>query len=263
MQRALPLAQDDLLATFAARFTEQAEIRFNPQTGTVESERVVRFEAIVLERQRVPTVPGAAVETLLLEGVRSAGLRSLAWSAETAEKRARIAFLRDSCPELALPDCSDAALNESLEEWLAPLIAGRTRLDDVTSQALEHALTARLGYAGGRALDEHAPTRVRVPSGAERRLRYAEDAPPVLEVKLQEMFGAAEGPTVARGRVAVVLHLLSPRGAPIQVTSDLQSFWAGAYTEVKKELKGRYPRHPWPDDPLTAPATARAKPRRR
>lgn len=263
VQRALPLAQDDLLATFAARFTEQAEIRFNPQTGTVESERVVRFEAIVLERQRVPTVPGAAVETLLLEGVRSAGLRSLAWSAETVEKRARIAFLRDSCPELALPDCSDAALNESLEEWLAPLLAGRTRLDDVTSQALEHALTTRLGHAGGRALDEHAPTRVRVPSGAERRLRYAEDTPPVLEVKLQEMFGAAEGPTVARGRVAVVLHLLSPRGAPIQVTSDLQSFWAGAYTEVKKELKGRYPRHPWPDDPLTAPATARAKPRRR
>lgn len=169
-------------------------------------------------------------------------------------------------PELALPDLSDAALLETLDTWLRPAFAGKTRLDALDEASLGEALKSALPWERRQSIDRHAPTRISVPSGMERPISYALDhagqpLPPVLAVKLQELFGLAETPRIADGRIPLTLHLLSPGGRPLQVTQDLKSFWATTYPDVKKEMKGRYPRHPWPDDPWTAAATHRAKPR--
>ena len=197
----------------------------------------------------------------LLAAVRELGLDVWPWSEHARALRLRAALLRDACPELALPDLSDAALLASLDDWLAPHLAGKTRLDTLSAQQLGEALGAKLDYPQRRALDELAPETLAVPSGNSKRLHYELGQLPVLAVKLQELFGLADTPRIAKGRVPVVLHLLSPAQRPIQVTQDLRGFWERTYPEVKKELKGRYPRHPWPDDPWSAKATARAMPR--
>ena len=145
---------------------------------------------------------------------------------------------------------------------LFSLFDGKARLTDLSAGDLSDALHHRLDYAQRRVLDEYAPAALTVPSGMQRKLSYVIGEPPVLAVKLQEMFGLADTPRIARGRVPVLLHLLSPRQTPIQVTQDLQGFWERTYPAVKKEMKGRYPKHPWPDDPWTATATHRAKPRK-
>ncbi len=197
----------------------------------------------------------------LLAAVRELGLDALPWSEHARALRLRVALLREACPELALPDLSDEALLASLEDWLAPHLAGKTRLDALGAQQLGEALGARLDYAQRRALDELAPEAIARAERQSKRLHYEPGKPPVLAVKLQELFGLADTPRIAKGRVPVLLHLLSPAQRPIQVTQDLRGFWERTYPEVKKELKGRYPRHPWPDDPWSAKATARAKPR--
>jgi ATP-dependent helicase HrpB len=161
-----------------------------------------------------------------------------------------------------LPRCDDAALAASLPEWLGPYLEGKARLSELDAATLGEALAARLDYAQRRALDEHAPIALTVPSGNTRRLEYRPDQGPLLSVKLQELFGLADTPRIAKGRVAVTLALLSPAQRPIQLTQDLRGFWERTYPEVRKELKGRYPRHPWPDDPWSAQPTARAKRRR-
>ncbi|HSM75244.1 MAG TPA: ATP-dependent helicase C-terminal domain-containing protein [Desulfobacterales bacterium] len=159
------------------------------------------------------------------------------------------------------PDFSDEALLETLAHWLGPFLGGLLRLKDLTPAALKQALEGLLDREQRRRLEFLTPTHLTVPSGSRLPVDYGQD-PPVLAVRLQEMFGAAETPAVAGGRLPVVLHLLSPAGRPLQVTRDLAHFWQNAYHAVKKEMRGRYPRHPWPDDPLQAPATRRAKPRK-
>jgi ATP-dependent helicase HrpB len=153
-------------------------------------------------------------------------------------------------------------VSDSLAEWLTPWLDGVTRRDHLARLELISILNSQLDYARQQQLARLAPTQLEVPSGSRIGIEYfADGAPPVLAVKLQELFGLTQTPTVNDGRMRVSLHLLSPGKRPIQVTQDLAGFWARTYAEVKKELKGRYPKHPWPDDPLTAPATARAKPR--
>ena len=164
-------------------------------------------------------------------------------------------------PDLGLPDLSDDALMATLDDWLQPAFAGKTRLDALGEDDLANALKSGLDWSLRQRIDALAPTRITVPSGMERRIEYAHGQPPVLAVKLQELFGLADTPRVADDRVPVLLHLLSPGGKPLQVTSDLRNFWNSTYAEVKKEMKGRYPKHPWPDDPWSARATHRAKPR--
>jgi ATP-dependent helicase HrpB len=247
---------------FPSRFSRARISRFNRETRAVEAFEEQRFGALVLERRSVPAKAEDALPALL-EAVRESGLERLPWSDHALALRARVEFLRAVCPELALPDFSDAALLASLDEWLAPALTGKTRLDALSAQHLSEALTAKLDYAQRRALDDNAPETLRVPSGNERALQYETGKPPVLAVKLQELFGLADTPRIAKGRVGVTLHLLSPARQPIQVTQDLRSFWERTYPEVKKELKGRYPKHPWPDDPWTATPTSRAKPRAR
>ncbi len=259
---AAPFDPDLLERDFAGRLRRERIVRWNRDTRSVEAFEEYRFAQLVLERRSVPAKAGDALPALLA-AVRETGLDSLAWSEHARALRARIAFLREACPELELPDLSDAALLATLEDWLAPALAGKTRLESLSPQQLGEALAAKLDYAQRRAVDEHAPEALRVPSGNERALSYEPGKPPVLAVKLQELFGLADTPRIAKGRVGVTLHLLSPAQRPIQVTQDLKGFWERTYPEVKKELKGRYPKHPWPDDPWTATPTARAKPRGR
>ncbi|MEZ5522474.1 MAG: ATP-dependent helicase HrpB [Dokdonella sp.] len=258
---AAPFDEAALEREFPQRFVARRSVRWNRESRAVEAFEERCFAAIVLERRSVPARAEDAVPALLA-AIRELGLDALPWSETASELRQRVEFLRAQAPELGLPDFSDARLLATLERWLAPALDGKRRLDALRPEELSNALAAQLDYALRRTLDEQAPTTITVPSGLARRVDYPAGAAPVLAVKLQELFGLADTPRVANGRVAVTLHLLSPAGRPIQVTQDLRGFWERTYPEVKKELKGRYPKHPWPEDPWTATATHRAKPRR-
>ncbi|MBD8872726.1 ATP-dependent helicase HrpB [Rhodanobacter sp. DHB23] len=247
---------------YPQRFVRERALRWNEARGAAEAFEEHRYAAIVLERRSVPVQPEDALPALLA-AIRGKGLDALPWSEHARRLRLRVQALREWMPELGLPDVSDAHLLATLDDWLAPCLGDKHRLDALDAEELSQALSALLDHAQRQALDTHAPDALRVPSGQTRRLEYAPDAPPVLAVKLQELFGLADTPRVGGGRVAVTLHLQSPAGRPIQVTQDLRSFWERTYPEVRKELKGRYPRHPWPDDPWTATPTHRAKPRER
>ena len=257
---AAPFDPDLLERDFSERFVRQRVLRWNRETRAVEAFEERRFAQLVLERRNVPARPEDA-QPALLAAVRELGLDALPWSDHARALRVRVACLRAWCPELDLPDFADAALLDSLEQWLAPYLSGKTRLDALTPQTLGEALAAKLDYAQRKTVDEFAPEALTVPSGNTRRLDYELGKPPVLAVKLQELFGLADTPAIAQGKVPVTLHLLSPAQRPIQVTQDLRGFWERTYPEVKRELKGRYPRHPWPDDPWNAKPTHRAKPR--
>lgn len=259
---AAPLDPRMLERDFAAQFSRRRSLRWNDQRAAAEAFDEHRFGAIVLERRSVP-VEAADALPAMLAAIRAGGLVLLPWSAQSQRLRARMQALRAWMPELGLPDVSDATLLNSLDDWLAPYLHGKHRLDALSEENLAQALTSLLDYEQRRMLDVQAPESLLVPSGQHRRLEYAEGEPPVLAVKLQELFGLAQTPCVGGGRIPVTLHLLSPAGRPIQVTQDLHGFWERTYPEVKKELKGRYPRHPWPDDPWQAVPTHRAKPRSR
>ncbi|MGH8159476.1 MAG: ATP-dependent helicase HrpB [Rhodanobacter sp.] len=257
---AAPLDPRVLERDFPLQFTRERTLRWNDERAAAEAFDERRFGAIVLERHSVPVRAGDALPAMLA-AVRTKGLAVLPWSAHAQRLRARMQALRAWMPELGLPDVSDAALLAALDGWLAPYLDGKHRLDALAAEELSQALLALFDYEQRRLLDAQAPESLTVPSGQQRRLEYAEGEPPVLAVKLQELFGLADTPRVGAGRIPVTLHLLSPAGRPIQVTQDLKGFWERTYPEVRKELKGRYPRHPWPDDPWTATPTHRAKPR--
>jgi ATP-dependent helicase HrpB len=249
-----------LARDYGPRIVRERAVRWNEQRDVVEAFEEERFDAIVLSRRSVPVGAEDALPALLSQ-IRSRGLQALPWSDAATRLRARIAWLRAAVPESGLPDVSDAALLDALDQWLAPALHGKRKLDALSAVELSEAFLSLLDWPQRKLLDEQAPDAIAVPSGMTRRIEYADDGP-VLAVKLQELFGLADTPRVAQGRVPVTLHLLSPGARPIQVTQDLRSFWERTYPEVKKELKGRYPKHPWPDDPWTATPTHRAKPRR-
>jgi ATP-dependent helicase HrpB len=264
--RAAPVDEAHLREAFAAQFSDADEVRWDADKRALRSERVARFAGIVLATKSAGRVDPAQASGALTQAVRELGLGVLPWSEALAQWRIRAACLRGWMPELGLPDLSDAALLATLDDWLRPAFAGKTRLDALDVGELAEALKAGIDWKLRQRIDQLAPTRIAVPSGLERAIEYrlddhGEPAPPVLAVKLQELFGLAQTPRVADGRVPLLLHLLSPGGKPLQVTADLHNFWATTYAEVKKEMKGRYPRHPWPDDPWRATATHRAKPR--
>lgn len=259
--RAAPFDADLLQQHYPERYQTVREFGFDAHTQAAQQRIERRFGAIVLERRSEPARDPEAVRGALIAGIRQLGIGALAFSEHQIRVRTRLQCLRAWLPEAGLPDWSDAALLGSLEQWLAPYLNGITRLSNLGTDRLGEALTGSLDYAQRQLLDQEAPDALSVPSGMSRKLDYAVGEPPVLAVKLQELFGLADTPRIARGRVPVTLHLLSPAGRPIQVTQDLKGFWDRTYPEVKKELKGRYPKHPWPDDPWTAKATHRAKPR--
>jgi ATP-dependent helicase HrpB len=227
------------------------------RTALVSVER--RVGRFVIERKPVPIEAGDAVLPALLAGIRGLGLGVLPFDEGLQQWLLRLRCLRDWMSEAGLPDASETTLLAELENWLAPWLDGLRRLDDLRSDSLRRALEARLDHHQRELLAREAPVQLSVPSGRSHRLRYRDGEAPVLAVKLQELFGLADGPRIAGGRVAVLLELLSPAGRPVQLTADLRGFWDRTYPEVRKELKGRYPKHPWPEDPWKALPTARSK----
>jgi ATP-dependent helicase HrpB len=257
---AAALSESELFADHASRIVERDDVRWDSRNEAVVAERQRTLGSIVLERKPLRDTKSPAIPAAMLEGVRSLGIAALPWSDAARQWQARVLSLRAWRPEDGWPDVSDAALAETVEDWLAPYLDGITRRDHLARLDLMSILNAMLDYPRQQQLARRAPTHLDVPSGSHVALEYLSDgAPPVLAVKLQELFGLATTPAVDDGRMPVMLHLLSPGRRPIQVTRDLAGFWARTYADVKKELKGRYPRHPWPDDPMTAPPTARAK----
>lgn len=224
-------------------------------SGTdVLAREVTRLGAIELVERPLSRPAPAEVAAALLTGLRSVGLDLLTWTPAARALRERLAFCRQALGA-DWPDVSDAALLAGAPDWLGPELATARRRADLARIDVAGALRRLLPWSLAGRLDELAPERITVPSGSRIRVDYADPAAPVLAVKLQETFGWAVAPRIAGGRVPVLLHLLSPAGRPVAVTADLGSFWRTGYRQVRAELRGRYPRHPWPEDPTTAPPT--------
>ncbi|MDR7132909.1 ATP-dependent helicase HrpB [Lysobacter niastensis] len=270
--RAAPLDEQRLRREFPGRFVTEDRVVWDMQARGIAAVRETRYDRIVIDSRSLAKPDPARFADALVDALRQLGLDALPWTESLVQWRARVRCLRAWMPELAqgdraLPDLSDSALMATLDDWLKPALTGKTRLDALGEQELGEAIRMTLDWSMRQKIDALAPTRITVPSGMERRIDYAFDeeadtpVAPVLAVKLQELFGLADTPRIADGRVPLTLHLLSPGGKPLQITQDLKGFWDRTYPEVKKEMKGRYPKHPWPDDPWTASATHRAKPR--
>ena len=235
-------------------------LSWDDRTEAVVARRQRRFGELILEDRPLPHPDARQVSAALLSGIRRIGLPRLPWTKDLLQWRARIMFLRRAFgAESGWPDLSDEALLTDLEKWLGPFVEGLKSLEQASRIDLTGPLDSLLTWTQRKDLDRLAPTHVTVPSGSHIRLDYEAADPPVLAVRLQEMFGCRNTPRLAGGKIPVMVHLLSPAGRPVQVTKDLASFWASAYQEVKKELRGRYPRHSWPDDPLSAEPTRRTK----
>lgn len=254
------LTQEDVEELFGGRLNWQREVEWDDRSGRVVAREVRRLWALTLQ-ERPATAAAEDLAPALLAVVRRQGLAILDWTPAARQLQARVALLSRSQPEGDWPDFSEAALLETLEVWLAPCLAGANSLAGLRRIDLRSALEMYIGRGRLLELTRLAPEYLRVPSGSTIRLDYEPEGGPVLAVKLQELFGLAETPRIAGGRVPVLIHLLSPAGRPLAVTRDLRSFWNEVYPEVKKEMRGRYPKHPWPDDPWTAEATKRTKKR--
>ncbi|MFC4639482.1 ATP-dependent helicase HrpB [Deinococcus hohokamensis] len=254
---AAPLDPDSL----QTQATWMDAVRWDARAGHLVAQQERRLGALVLETRPLGQVPAELRVAALAGAVRAEGLHLLTFPLEAAQWRARVMSLRRWRPDDGWPDVSDTALLATLEDWLGPALAGARTRDDLARVAVLGALQALLPWPLSQQLDELAPTHLTVPSGSRVRLDYRPDEPPILAVKLQELFGLADTPAVNGGRTPVLLHLLSPAGRPVQVTQDLRSFWNSSYFEVRKDLRGRYPKHPWPDDPWTHVATRLTKAR--
>ncbi len=257
---AAPLDEADLRLVAGDRIETTTEIRWNDRNGTVVARRVERLGALELASAPLDDPPEDAVVAAIVEGIRSEGVDLLGWDADDRALQARLQFLHRHLE--GWPAVDDDTLRADAESRIAPFLAGVRRRRDLSRVDVREVLLRGLSWEQRRDIDRLAPPRLAVPSGHHHRVDYTTD-PPVLAVKLQELFGSAQTPAVLDGAVPVVLHLLSPAGRPLQVTQDLASFWAGAYAEVRADMRGRYPKHPWPEDPTTAAATAGTKRRRR
>ncbi|GAB2853713.1 ATP-dependent RNA helicase [Hymenobacter ruber] len=253
---AAPLGQDELELAFGDQITTTDEVRYDPNTQRVTGRRVRRLGALLLDEKVIGQPDAALVARALLDYLQEAGVSKLNWTPAARQLQQRLEFLRQHFPSVdsaePWPAFDDATLAHELADWLGPHLTGLKTLDQVQRLDLYEPLLSRLpgGWNQRQELDRLAPAALEVPSGSHITLDYSDPAAPVLAVKLQELFGLTETPTVAAGRVPLLLHLLSPGGRPAQVTRDLRSFWEKGYFEVRKDLKGRYPRHPWPDKPM-------------
>jgi ATP-dependent helicase HrpB len=263
------LAADFDPALFDSVLAEQVrvvdQLDWDEREGVLRAERQRKVGELILSREPLTGLDETARSQALVNLVRRKGLELLPWTPELRQWQARVALLRqldlDGKGESEWPDVSDGALLKGLEHWLLPYLGKVSRLSHFANLDLSSIVRNLLPWPLPQRLDELAPHHLSVPSGSSIRLDYSEQ-PPILAVRLQELFGLAETPRIAGGRQAVKLHLLSPARRPVQVTQDLANFWRSTYAEVKKDLKGRYPKHYWPDDPLVAEATARIKPRK-
>jgi ATP-dependent helicase HrpB len=263
---AAPLDRALLEQLFAAQIVTEARFGWDARAGAVLARRVRRLDALLLEDTMLPAADDERTIAAMIDGIRLGGIESLPWDVDSRALQARMQFVGTlerpglARPELAdWPVSDDAALMASLEQWLAPYLAGVTRREHLARLPLAEALRARLGPAQQRALEALAPRELTVPSGSRVRIDYVDANAPCISVRLQEVFGLAATPRIADGAIAVTLKLLSPAQRPVQITRDLAGFWRSSYLAVRKDMRGRYPRHHWPDDPLQAPPSRGAK----
>ncbi|SEI76589.1 ATP-dependent helicase HrpB [Sphingobium sp. AP50] len=249
---AAPIEESDVIALFGARIMEHRTVKFRPGNGGIEALRERRLGAVRLSSGSDDRPDPDAVVAALVEGVRQGGLSLLPWSEAAQSLRMRGEFA-------GLEALSDAALIETLDEWLPSLLTGKRRLSDIDRSQLSGVLEGIIGWDGKSQLDRLAPPDFRSPAGSHHAIDYAAEGGPRVELRVQALFGLSQHPTVGNQRIPLVLSLTSPAGRPIQTTRDLPGFWAGNWRDVAKEMRGRYPRHPWPDDPASASATLRTK----
>ncbi|TVY10563.1 ATP-dependent helicase HrpB [Paenibacillus cremeus] len=256
---ASPVALEELEQHCSELLERERSISWDRSAGAVRARQRLRLGAIVLQEKPLASLQPDELQAALLQGIAEEGLGILPWTRASRQLQHRASFMHRADP--SWPDWSDEALLGSLADWLGPQLYGLRSRDDLQRLNLTDILENRLTWDQRRELDVSVPTHIVVPSGSRIPVDYSDPAAPVLAVRLQELFGLQETPKIARRTVPVTLHLLSPAHRPVQVTKDLASFWQNAYFEVKKDLKGRYPKHHWPDDPLSAIPTNRAKPR--
>ena len=259
---AAAIALDEIEAQFAGQIEEDEAITFERASASLRARRVRKLGALILSERTLPVASGAEAARLLAEGIAGLGTARLPWSKAQLQFRDRVNFLRRAEGD-EWPDLSDHALARTVADWLAPFLDGKTALSQVGADDLAAALDVLIPWNLRKRLDAEAPTHFTAPSGSSVPIDYEGEEGPKLAIRVQELFGLAVHPVIAGGRVPLLIELLSPAHRPVQVTRDLPGFWRGSYKDVRSDLRGRYPKHPWPDDPLTAPATRRAKPRGR
>jgi ATP-dependent helicase HrpB len=257
---AAPLTLAEIETRFADHIEAREEVAFDASSASLRGRRLRRLGALALAEQPVAVAADEPAARTLAAGIARLGISRLPWSKALSQWRDRVMFLRRSEGE-EWPDLSDAGLSANVDAWLAPMLLGKTALAQLGADELGDALSGLLPYSLRRRLDAEAPTHFEAPSGSRVPIDYEAEEGPKLAIRVQELFGLAQHPSIAGGRVPLVIELLSPAHRPVQVTRDLPGFWRGSYAAVRSEMRGRYPRHPWPDDPLSAPATRRAKPR--
>ena len=270
---AAPLSRDEIEEHLSERLERADSVEWNSREQAVLARRVVRLDAITLEERPLQDVPAEAAHAAMLQGVRELGIDVLPWTRDARDLQARMEFVRlleggdpdasaplaahtaSSSDDAAWPAVSDAVLTETTDVWLAPWLDGVTRRDHLARLSLPEILRALLPWEKQRRLDELAPTHLQVPSGSNIQIDYLDESAPAVSVKLQEVFGLHATPRIGGGRVPITFKLLSPAQRPVQVTRDLASFWRGSYADVRKDMRGRYPKHYWPENPLEAEAT--------
>jgi ATP-dependent helicase HrpB len=235
------------------------ELSFDRTSASLRARRRRRLGALILAEQTLPVPQDDPAALALALGVLSLGLARLPWTKALKQRRDRVMFLRRAEGE-AWPDLSDATLAAD-PNWLAPFLLRKTKLDEIGADDLASALDATLTWDLARRLNEEAPTHFQAPTGTVAPIDYEAEGGPAIALRVQELFGLSEHPSLAGGRVPLTLHLLSPAHRPIQITRDLPGFWRGSWAAVRSDLRGRYPRHFWPEDPAAAAPTTRAKPR--
>jgi ATP-dependent helicase HrpB len=252
---AAPVSREEIEELMAPRLERSDSVEWNSREQAVLARRVLRLDGLVLEESALPEVPREEALAAMLEGIRQLGIEALPWGREARDLQARAAFVRHLGGVYeGWPDLSDAALAARLSDWLAPWLEGVTRREHLARIPLLDALLAGLSWDQRRELDALAPSHLTVPSGSQIRIDYLDESAPAVAVRLQEVFGLMATPRIGGGRVPITFKLLSPAQRPVQVTRDLASFWQSAYAEVRKDLRGRYPKHYWPENPFEAQA---------
>jgi ATP-dependent helicase HrpB len=260
MLLAAPIALDEIERRFADRIETREDVTFDAASASLRGRSCERLGALTLAERTLRVEPSEPNARLLAEGIARIGIDRLPWTKSLKQWRDRVMFLRRAEGD-EWPDLSDAGLAASASEWLVPLLSDKTALSDVSADELSTAIQGLIPWNIKRRIEAEAPTHFAAPSGSSVPIDYEAEEGPKLSIRVQELFGLDRHPSIANGKVPLVVELLSPAQRPVQVTRDLPGFWRGSYAAVKTELKGRYPRHPWPDNPLAAPATRRAKPR--
>jgi ATP-dependent RNA helicase HrpB len=257
---AAPIALAEIETRFAGQIEDCEVVSFDVGSASLRARRTRRLDALVLAEQTKQVTPDADTAHILAQGIVGLGLDRLPWSKAALQFRNRVGFLRRAEGD-EWSDLANDGLVRNAVEWLEPLLMDKTARSQITTDALSDAVMNLLPWNLRKRLDAEVPTHFAAPTGSHVPIDYEAEQGPTVSIRVQELFGLASHPAIAGGRVALVIELLSPAQRPVQVTRDLPGFWRGSYADVKTEMRGRYPRHPWPDNPLTAPATRRAKPR--